>query len=85
LLLTAGRHEEGLALLEQAEATHQRIGAAWYLARTRLVLGFWLARTGGDHDRAVAAMTQALASAKTQGYPTVERRAAAALSELGHR
>ena len=82
LLLAAGRPAEGLELLGQAEATHQRMGAAWYLARTRLSLGSWLARTGGNRDRALAATNQALASAKTHGYPVVERRAAAALSVL---
>jgi tetratricopeptide (TPR) repeat protein len=85
LLLAAGRHDEGLALLDRAEATHQRMGAAWYLARTRLALGSWLARTGRDRDRAAAALNQALVSATAHDYPVVERRVVAALSDLGHR
>jgi class 3 adenylate cyclase/tetratricopeptide (TPR) repeat protein len=85
LAATLDRFEEAEAYFSQAAATHERIGAAWALAKTQLGWGSMLSARGerGDRDRASALLEQALASAQARGYALVARRALQALESVG--
>jgi hypothetical protein len=60
------------------------VGAKFFAAMTALSWGRMLVeRAGpGDRERGEVLLQKALASASTNGYATVERRAAAALLDL---
>jgi class 3 adenylate cyclase/tetratricopeptide (TPR) repeat protein len=85
LAATLSRFEEAEAYFSHAAATHERIGAAWALAKTQLGWGSMLAARGerGDRDRATMLLEQALASAQDRGYALVARRALQALESVG--
>ena len=78
---TLGRFDEADAGFAAAEATHERIGAPAWLARTRLEWARMLFARGqpGDPERARELLDQALATARDLGLGNVERRAAALL------
>jgi tetratricopeptide (TPR) repeat protein len=73
-LLTAalGRPEEAVAHFERAAAMHERMGAAAWLARTRVDLARTLLAVGGDHDRAAALLDDALVTARDLGMAVLE-------------
>jgi len=75
-----GNHEAE-ARFSYAEATHERIGAPAWLARTRLEWArMLLARKGsGDTERARTLLAQGLATARELGLGGVERQAVAVL------
>jgi class 3 adenylate cyclase/tetratricopeptide (TPR) repeat protein len=85
LAATLNRSEEAEAYFSQAAATHERIGAAWALAKTQLGWGSMLAARGEreDRDRATMLLEQALASAQDRGYALVAGRALRALESVG--
>ena len=84
LSTTLGRYDEAETWFAAATATHERIGAPHWLARTRLEwAGMLLARRQpGDAERAHELLGQALATARQLGLANVERRAVALLGEL---
>jgi hypothetical protein len=61
------------------------VGAKSFAARTNLSWGRMLAERGspGDAEKARALVTRAHTAAMANGYGTVERRATAALQNLG--
>ena len=79
------RDSEAEFYFSQAAATHERIGAAWGLAMTRLAWGRFLAARGNPEDlpRALALLRQSVDSARNQGYGLIERRATQALKAIG--
>jgi hypothetical protein len=84
LTATTLRHfSEAEARFAAAEATHERIGAPTWLARTRLEWARMLLirREPGDIERALALLTQAVATAREFALANIERRAVALLQE----
>jgi tetratricopeptide (TPR) repeat protein len=83
LATTLGRFEEADTRFAAAEATHTRIGAPTWLARTRLEWARMLLsrHQPGDAERARELRDQALATARKLGLATVERRAATLLQD----
>ncbi|MGH8973220.1 MAG: hypothetical protein ACRD0C_08435 [Acidimicrobiia bacterium] len=81
---TLGRHDEAETHFATAEATHARVGAAAWLARTRLELARMLLtrNASGDAGRARGLLDQALASATELGLGTVSRRSKALLEQV---
>ncbi|MGH2627991.1 MAG: hypothetical protein ACRDHY_15230, partial [Anaerolineales bacterium] len=77
LASTLGHYDEAEARFAAAAATHGRIGARSWLARTRLEWARMLLtrRQPGDTDRAQELLGQALATARELGLGNVERRA----------
>ena len=71
----------------QAAAAHERIGAVWGLAMTRLAWGRFLAARGNPQDlpKALVLLRQSVDSARNQGYGLIERRATQALDAVGSR
>lgn len=63
----------------------QRAKAEFFAARTNLLWGAMLAERGamGDTEKARNLLTKAHTAAVTNGYGTVERRAEAALQQVG--
>ena len=84
LAAVLGRYEEAESYFARAAAFNDRARAKFFAARTDLLWGGMLAERGapGDADRARQLLGRAHATAVTQGYGTVERRAAAALHDL---
>ncbi len=82
LATTIGDWAEADARFGAAEATHERIGAPTWLARTRLEWGrMLLSRSGpGDRKRAERLLRLALDAARDRSLPSIERDAAALLS-----
>ena len=82
-----GRFDEAEAHFTRAAEFNDRCGGKFMAARTDLWWGRMLAERGGDGDadRARDLLTGARDLAAAEGYPTVERRAAAALDGLGGR
>jgi hypothetical protein len=82
LATTVGDWAEADARFGAAEATHERIGAPTWLARTRLEWGrMLLSRSGpGDRKRAERLLRLALDAARDRSLPSIERDAAALLS-----
>jgi DNA-binding SARP family transcriptional activator/class 3 adenylate cyclase len=78
LAMLMDRFDEAEARFAAAEATHERIGAPTWLARTRLEWARMLLtrRQPGDTERARELLGPALATARELGLATVERRAA---------
>ena len=83
LATTVGDWAEAEARFAAAEATHERIGAPTWLARTRLDWGrMLLTRSGpGDRERAESLLRLALDAARERRMPNLERDAVALLSE----
>ena len=83
LATTLDRFDEAEARFAAAAATHERIGAPAWLARTRCEWAAMLLRRGepGHADRARHLLDQALATARDLGLANVERRTLALLSE----
>jgi class 3 adenylate cyclase/tetratricopeptide (TPR) repeat protein len=79
-----GRYDEADGYFARAAAMSERIGAAFFAARTALSWGKMLTerRCPGDIDKARNLLAQAQAAAFAHGYGTVERRAATALQLL---
>jgi tetratricopeptide (TPR) repeat protein len=84
LATTLGRFAEAEAHFAAASATHIRIGAPTWLARTRLEWARMLLTRcdTGDVERAPELLEQALATARDLGLGNVERRAVALLGQL---
>jgi len=85
LAASLGRDSEAELYFSQAAATHERIGAAWGLAMTRLAWGRFLAARGNPEDlpKSLVLLRQSLNSARNQGYGLIERHATQALDALG--
>jgi hypothetical protein len=83
LAATLNRFDEGY--FSAAAATHERIGAAWPLAKTHLGWGAMLAAHGEKDSREMSLrlLRQALSSARARGYALIELRALQALESLG--
>ncbi len=70
---------QGLAVADEhfteAIATYERVGAAYFLARTQIYYGQWLMRrTGGaDAKKGSHLVEQGLLTAQERGYPLLER------------
>ena len=77
LATTLDRFEEAEARFAAAAATHERIGAPAWLARTRCEWAAMLLRRGepGDAERARHLLDQALVTARDLGLASVERQA----------
>jgi class 3 adenylate cyclase/tetratricopeptide (TPR) repeat protein/RecA/RadA recombinase len=86
LASTLGLEDEAEAYFSQSVATHERIGAKFALASTRLAWGRFLLARGGPEDleRASSFLDEALDSAQQLGYGLIERRAHQALEALGN-
>jgi hypothetical protein len=84
LATVLGRYEEADAYFAQSAAFSARVGAKFFAARTDFLWGRMLAerRAPGDIEKARDLLTKAHTTAVTNGYGTVERRAAAALQLL---
>jgi len=82
---TLGDFDEAQCRFTQAAATHERIGAPIWLARTRLEWARMLLtrRQAGDVDRAAVLLGQALDTARDCGLAKVERDAVALLQDCG--
>jgi hypothetical protein len=85
LATTLGRFDDAESRFAAASATHTRIDAPCWLARTRLEWARMLiARDAeGDAGRARDLLGQALHTAHELGLGTVERRSLGLLAELG--
>jgi hypothetical protein len=68
------RGEDADAHFAEAHAMHERIGARYWLAVTRVAWASALLQRGG-RDRTRAMLEQALATAREHGFGGVERRA----------
>jgi len=79
------RDSEAEFYFSQAAATHERIGAGWGLAMTRLAWGRFLAARGNPDDlpKSLLLLRKSVNSARNQGYGLIERRATQALDALG--
>ena len=82
LATTVGDWAEAEARFAAAEATHERIEAPTWLARTRLEWGrMLLARSGpGDREGAESLLRLTLAAARERSLPNIERDAVELLS-----
>jgi tetratricopeptide (TPR) repeat protein len=82
LATTLGRFEEAEARFGTAAATHARLGAPIWLARTRFEWARMLLarRQPGDTERARELLGQALATARELDLANIERRAAELLA-----
>jgi tetratricopeptide (TPR) repeat protein len=76
LAATSGDLDEAERRFAHAAATHERIGAPIWLARTRLEWARMLLDRGrpGDAEQARALLGQALATARARGAANIERR-----------
>jgi class 3 adenylate cyclase/tetratricopeptide (TPR) repeat protein len=85
LAATLNRFEEAEGYFSHAATTHERIGAAWALAKTHLGWGAMLAAHGEEdsRERASRLLRKALSSARARGYALIELRALQALESLG--
>ena len=81
LAAALGRHDDAEAHYRRSAEIHEQIGAAVFLARTRLGWAELLLARGGDGDReqAQALLGQALATARELGSPALEASADALL------
>ncbi len=81
LAAALGRHDDAEAHYRRSAEIHEQIGAAVFLARTRLGWAELLLARGGDGDReqAQALLGQALAIARELGCPALEASADALL------
>lgn len=81
LSTTLGHYDEAETWFAAAAATHERLRAPHWLARTILERARMLLarRAAGDAERARELLGQALATARELGLGNVERRAAALL------
>jgi predicted ATPase/DNA-binding winged helix-turn-helix (wHTH) protein len=86
-LVAAGRHEEGLAAVDEALAHCERSGERWALAELMRIRAQALTLTagGGASGAAEDLLLQALEIAREQGAASWEIRAAASLAELWRR
>ena len=84
LATTTGDFDQAERHFTDAAATHDRIGAPAWLARTRLEWARMLLtrRGSGDDEQARELLGQALATARELGLANIERRAVALLGEL---
>jgi class 3 adenylate cyclase len=82
LARTVGDWDDADAYFSNAAATHERIGAPTWLARTRLEWARMLLTRAepGDAEMAADLLHQALETARALGLPPIERDAAALLS-----
>lgn len=81
LSTTLGRYDEAETWFAAAAATHERLGAPHWLARTRLEWGRMLLarRAPGDTERARELLSQALVTARELDLGNLEPRAVALL------
>jgi tetratricopeptide (TPR) repeat protein len=84
LAATAGDFAEAERRFTAAAATHERIGAPNWLARTRLEWARMLIHRAepGDADRARTLLGEALTAARDRGLVTIERRAVQLLNAV---
>jgi hypothetical protein len=84
LATVLGRYDEADAYFVSSASSSGRSNAKFFGARTDLLWGRMLAQRGGPGDiqKARNLLTKAHSSAATNGYGTVERRAATALHLL---
>jgi len=77
LAATIGRFNDADAHFSAAAATHQRVGAPSWLARSRLEWARMLLtrRQPGDAERARVLLGQVMATARARGLANIERRA----------
>jgi tetratricopeptide (TPR) repeat protein len=82
LSTTLGRYDEAETWFAAAAATHERVGAPHWLARTRLERARMLLarRAAGDAEQARELLGRALATARELGLGNLERRAVALLT-----
>jgi hypothetical protein len=82
LAATLDRFDEAEARFAVAAATHERVGAPTWLARTRCEWAAVLLRRGGPGDagRARDLLDRALATSRELGLASVERRVVQLLS-----
>jgi class 3 adenylate cyclase/tetratricopeptide (TPR) repeat protein len=85
LATVLGRYGEADSYFAHAAAVNDRAGAKFFAARTDLRWGQMLSTRGapGDAETARDLLTKARATAAEHGYGNLERRAAAALQDLG--
>jgi class 3 adenylate cyclase/tetratricopeptide (TPR) repeat protein len=85
LATVLGRYDAADTYFAHSSAMNDRIGARFFAARTDLLWGKSLVerQIPGDEARARDLLTRAYTVGMAHGYGTVERRAAAALRELG--
>jgi tetratricopeptide (TPR) repeat protein len=85
LAATSGDFDEAERRFADAAATHERIAAPHWLARTRLEWARMLVNRHrpGDDERARRLLGQTLATARERGLATIERRAVQLLSSSG--
>ena len=81
LAIVMSRYEDAAAHLEESLDFCERYGAWFFAARTSLMFGRLLARTG-DVERAREHLRRAQSLAAARGYGGVEARASALLAEL---
>jgi class 3 adenylate cyclase/tetratricopeptide (TPR) repeat protein len=76
LATTLGRYDDAEVHFVEAHAMHERIGAPYWLAVTRVDWAKMLRRRArpGDRERARAMLDQALATAREYGFGGVERQ-----------
>ena len=76
-----GRHDEAEALFEAALAMNERLGAPYWIARTKLDYADLLTSRAQPDDNAKATdlVQQALAAAQQYGFGALQQRATAAL------
>jgi tetratricopeptide (TPR) repeat protein len=85
LAAVLGRYDQAEVHFAQAALSCSRVGAKFFAARTDLSWGRMLAerQAPGDIEKAREMFAKALTVAEAHGYGNVERRAAAALRDLG--
>jgi hypothetical protein len=76
LATTLDRYDDADAHFAEAHAMHERIGAPYWLAVTRVDWAKMLLRRNrtGDDNRARAMLEQALATAREYGFGGIERQ-----------
>ena len=82
LAATSGDHDEAERRFTGAAATHERIGAPNWLARTRFEWARMLIARGepGDAEQATHLLGQALSTARERGLANIDRRTVQLLS-----
>jgi DNA-binding SARP family transcriptional activator/tetratricopeptide (TPR) repeat protein len=84
LAATLGRHDDAIAHFQDALAMNERMGAAAWLARTRVEYAEFLLRTGYDPD-AMTLLEQGLADARELGMPALVEQATGLLDRRAAR
>src|SRR5450755_68438 len=85
LATVLGRYDDADSYFARAASFNSRTQAMFFAGQSDLLWGRMLAkrRAPGDTDRACALLVRARTIAAANGYGAIERRAAAALQDLG--